>query len=67
MAVAHTVAGLRTYRGWEQALYLLKAVASQRHVVGLDLMELCPREGPTSCAFLAAKLAYKLIGYALLL
>ena len=53
--------------GWEQALHLLKAAASTRHIVGLDLMELCPREGPTSCAFLAAKLAYKLIGYALLL
>jgi len=27
------------------------------------LVELCPDEGPRSCAFLAAKLAYKLIGY----
>lgn len=49
---------------WQQVLNLLRAVATGRQIVGFDLMELCPREGPTSCAFLAAKLAYKLIGYA---
>ncbi len=48
---------------WQQVLDLLRAVAAGKKVVGFDLMELCPREGPTSCAFLAAKLAYKLIGY----
>jgi agmatinase len=51
---------------WYQVLTLLKMVARGRHVVGFDLVELCPREGPAHCAFLAAKLAYKLIGYALL-
>ena len=25
--------------------------------------ELCPPAGPTSCAFIAAKLAYKVMGY----
>ncbi len=51
---------------WHQVLNLLKLVARRRHIVGFDLVELCPREGPDHCAFLAAKLAYKLIGYALL-
>ncbi|MEE8471267.1 MAG: agmatinase [Dehalococcoidia bacterium] len=49
---------------WQQILELLKATAGNRQIVGFDVVELCPREGPTSCAFLAAKLAYKLMGYA---
>jgi agmatinase len=49
---------------WQQVLNLLRAVSTSKKIIGFDLMELCPREGPTSCAFLAAKLAYKLIGYA---
>lgn len=52
--------------GWYELLGLLREVAQSRHVVGFDLVELCPGEGPLSCAFLAAKLAYKLIGYILL-
>jgi agmatinase len=48
---------------WHQVLDLLRAVAKERHIVGFDVVELCPREGPTSCTFLAAKLVYKLIGY----
>ena len=48
---------------WYELLGVLREVARARHIVGLDLVELCPREGPVSCAFLAAKLAYKLIGY----
>ena len=50
--------------GWYEILGLLRAVAGDKRIVGFDLVELCPREGPVSCAFLAAKLAYKLIGYA---
>ena len=49
---------------WNQVLELLRKVSSSKQIVGSDLMELCPREGPTACAFLAAKLAYKLVGYA---
>ena len=48
---------------WQEILNLLREVACRRHIVGFDLVELCPNEGPVSCAFLAAKLAYKLIGY----
>jgi len=50
---------------WHEVLNLLRTITSRRHVIGFDLVELCPKEGPASCAFLAAKLAYKLIGYAI--
>ena len=50
--------------GWWEALRLLRAVASRRRIVGFDVVELSPGEGPESCAYTAAKLAYKLIGYA---
>jgi len=48
---------------WSTILGLLKSVAEQRKIVGFDLVELCPDQGPASCSFTAAKLAYKLIGY----
>jgi agmatinase len=48
---------------WHEILKVLRRVAETRRIVGCDLVELCPAEGPPSCAFLAAKLAYKLIGY----
>ncbi len=48
---------------WHEILKILRRVAETRRIVGCDLVELCPAEGPPSCAFLAAKLAYKLIGY----
>ncbi len=49
---------------WQQILNVMESVAQHKHVVGFDLMEFCPAEGPSSCAFLLAKLAYKLIGCA---
>jgi agmatinase len=49
---------------WQQILGIIESVASRRHVVGFDLMEFCPREGPSACAYLLAKLAYRFIGYA---
>jgi agmatinase len=49
---------------WRQLLDVLEPVILHRHLVGFDLMEFCPGEGPNSCAFLLAKLAYKLIGSA---
>ena len=51
---------------WSETLTLLRTVASRRRIVGFDLMELAPPEGPVSCAYTAAKLAYKLMGYATL-
>jgi len=50
--------------GWYEVLRLLKRVAKERHIVGFDIVELAPREGPASCTYLAARLAYKLIGLA---
>jgi len=47
---------------WRQVLDIIKSVVLHKHVVGFDLMEFCPGEGAGSCAFLLAKLAYKLIG-----
>ena len=50
--------------GWWEALRILRAVGERRRIVGFDVVELSPGEGPESCAYTAAKLAYKLIGYA---
>ena len=49
---------------WRQISDIVASVTHRKHVVGLDLMEFCPAEGPSSCAFLLAKLAYRLIGCA---
>ena len=49
---------------WNEVTGLLRAVGENRKIVGFDISELSPGEGPESCAFTAAKLAYKLIGYA---
>lgn len=48
---------------WHEVLNLLRAVTLHKRVIGFDLVELCSKEGTASCAFIAAKLAYKLIGY----
>ena len=49
---------------WEELTGLLRTVASERRIVGFDITELSPLEGPEACAYIAAKLTYKLIGYA---
>jgi agmatinase len=49
---------------WYEVVNLLRAVTLHKNIIGFDLVELCPQEGTAACAFLAAKLAYKLIGYA---
>lgn len=49
---------------WPEVTGLLRSVAEQREIVGFDVAELSPAEGPEACAFTAAKLAYKLMGYA---
>ncbi len=36
---------------WAETLTLLRTVASRRRIVGFDLMELAPPEGPVSCAY----------------
>jgi len=49
---------------WHEVLNLLSYIAGHRRVIGFDVVELCPSGHTNSCAFLAAKLAYKFIGYA---
>ncbi len=49
---------------WHEITALLRAVSQNANIVGFDLVELTPGEGPLACAFTAAKLAYKLTGYA---
>jgi len=48
---------------WQEVLGLLRYVTHHKTVIGFDVVELCPEGGNHSCAFLAAKLIYKLIGY----
>lgn len=50
---------------WHEAMALLRLLGQERNVVGFDVVELSPREGPRACTFLAATLVYKMIGYAL--
>ena len=49
---------------WSAVTDLLRTVCRRRSVVGFDVVELCPWAGPPSCASVAAKLAYKVMGYA---
>ena len=49
--------------GWHQVNALLRAVAQQRRIVGFDVSELSPQEGPAACSYIAAKLVYKMVAY----
>lgn len=49
---------------WHEILALLHAASHRSKIVGFDVMELNPSQGSVACAFTAAKLAYKIIGYA---
>ena len=48
---------------WAEMLTLLRAVISNRRVVGCDLVELCPIPGMVAPNFLCAKLIYKILTY----
>jgi agmatinase len=50
---------------WDEVSALLVALSRSRRIVGFDVTELSPSLGPRSCAQLAAKLTYRLIGLAL--
>jgi len=50
---------------YAQALEILRRVAAERPIVGADLVEHAPLPGNRAPDFLAAKLAYKMIAYAL--
>lgn len=51
---------------YPQALEILRRVSAVKRIVGADLVEHAPLAGNRAPDFLAAKLAYKMIGYALL-
>ena len=48
---------------WLELVGLLRRVAEQRRVVGFDVCELAPNEGPPANSYTTAKLVYKLIAY----
>lgn len=48
---------------WGALTGLLRCVAESRHVVGFDVVELSPIPGFIAPDFLAARLAFKMIGY----
>lgn len=49
---------------WHQLVSLLGKVAESRRIVGFDVCELAPADGPPACSYTAAKLVYKLVAYA---
>jgi agmatinase len=48
---------------WNQALNLLKRVFEKKHVVGFDVVELCPIPNQWAPDYAAAKLVYKMLSY----
>lgn len=52
---------------WYETIKFLKALFSQRQVIGCDVMELAPTQDSVVSEFIAAKLVYKLAGYSQLI
>jgi agmatinase len=50
---------------WYDALQIIKATAKVANIVGADVVELAPQKSLHACDFLAAKLCYKILSYAL--
>lgn len=48
---------------WDQATLFLKKLASQKKIIGFDIVELCPEPANVAPDFVAAKLAYKILSY----
>jgi len=48
---------------WYQIIGLLKKVASKKHVVGFDIVELMPNKHNKAPDFIAAKLIYVFLSY----
>ena len=49
---------------YDQALTILRRVASERKIIGADVVEHSPLPGNRAPDFMIAKLCYKLLGYA---
>jgi agmatinase len=50
---------------WDEALAVIRTVATQKKIVGADIVELAPIKSGHACDFLAAKLCYKILSYTL--
>ncbi len=50
---------------WDEVMEIIATVSKKASIVGADIVELAPAEGFHACDFLAAKLAYKILSYAL--
>jgi agmatinase len=48
---------------WYQVIGILKKLATERHVVGFDVVELMPNQYNKAPDFIAAKLVYKFLSY----
>jgi len=48
---------------WDDAVGIIRRACAAGNVVGADINELAPAKGLHGCSFLAAKLAYKILGY----
>jgi agmatinase len=53
--------------GWCETLAFLRVLAGRTHIVGADVVELCPQPGLHHADAAAARLVYKLLGYRALL
>ena len=51
---------------WGQVVSLLRRVGESRRIVGFDVCELAPAEGPAACSYTAARLVGKLAAYSTL-
>ena len=51
---------------WTQVTALLRRVGESRRIVGFDVCELSPNEGPVACSYTAARLVAKLSAYSTL-
>lgn len=49
--------------GWYEFLEFLSSVITEKNIVGMDIVELCPVKDHPASDFLAAKLIYRLLGY----
>jgi agmatinase len=51
---------------WYETLDFLRPIFAQKNVVGFDIVEVAPIEGLNVSQFVAAKLAYRMMGYRML-
>lgn len=49
--------------GWYDIITLLHMLAKKKHIIGFDVVELCPAKDQEFADFLAAKLVYRFLGY----